>query len=191
MLGTLLASLAIAVLPGTSAAVNSERFYDRTPYTLFFTPDTESGIANSNYSSANDVENSTDPVFGAIITIENVAVDRYDAIGNYLTTEYVDSITGLVMRGVNNRNHSTALCFPDTVAVVYNGKILTRLAEDFSFDYYTPEQSTEAQSFPCGTNNQPLKNVYLPATAKSVSWRGQDFVKLRNFHFCTSAFPHR
>lgn len=187
-IGTLLASLVIATLPATGmiTPTDSLPFFNRTPFALYFEPDTLSGIADANYSTAIFSQSEAEPIFGAKITVETVSVDRYDNSGTFVRTDQVDSITSVEMRGVMMRNSSKYIFFPDTVVVAYNGKPVRKIVENFSFDYYTPEQSTAQQSFP---TQYQLKDVYLPQTTKSVSWRGQDFIKLRNFHFSSSEFP--
>lgn len=186
-LGKLLAPLAIAAIPAAIIAApdtNPDDMYiPRRTIEVF--PDTTSGIADANYCNAPGYVN--EPTFGLKITIERMSLG-YDMNGKPVT---VDSVTSLVVRGAKSNWHeyNTEVLFPDTIVLNYDGITHICLAENFDFDYYTPEQSSAQQSFPSTIDENLLKDVYLPATAKSVSWHGQDFVKLRNFHLCSYDVP--
>lgn len=162
-------------------------------YCLQLTEDPTGSLAGAGYigeATYVDSDNVTHNLgtFGFNLNIESVGTDEYDNDGNYVNTTYEDKITYVALTSLKVGDDNENVYLPDRISVDYNGKTLTSDVYNVVFNYYTPEQgNTELNSF---IDSPDLKNVYVGTSTSNVTWSGEDFLKIRNFHFRSEEVPN-
>lgn len=191
--GLLLAPLALAAMPVASFVLRADEngspamswevvddpVAGRT-FTLKVDANSASGIGSASYTGTDSIGN----VYGVSFAIGSHMVEKFDEAGNSLGQVEEPCIDELMVYGAITKRES--IVFPDTIAVEYEGKLLKAPAERYTFRHYSANQGTHEESFPGSTL---LKDVYVPATATQADWYGENYVHLRNFHFCSEAVP--
>ena len=164
----------------------------REPYCLTLTQNTDGSLAGAGYVGEafytdNDNVRHSRGKYGVDLTIENVQVDVLDENGNVIGTRGEDQITSLTLRAMSVGDDPENIYLPNCISFDYNGQTLTSDIYNVEFNYYTPEQgNTEYNSF---VDSPELKHVYVGPSAKNVTWNGEDFLKMRNFHFRSASVP--
>lgn len=191
------AIIAIAAIPTAFVAYGDSVAADptdnpRDPYCLTVTENTDGSFAGAGYvgeafyTDADGVKHSRG-TYGVDLTVENVSVDVYDEDGNVIDTKQEDQITNLTLKSLRVGEDKKNVYLPDQIAVNYNGQTLTSDVYNVEFKYYTPEQgNTEYNSF---IDSPDLKDVYVGPSVTNVTWRGEDFLRMRNFHFRAEQVP--
>lgn len=182
--GLLLAPLALAAMPVASFVLRADENgspamswevvddpVEGRTFTLRVDANSASGIGSASYTGTDSIGN----VYGVSLVIGSHMVENQ---------EEEPCISELMVHGAITKRES--IVFPDTIAVEYEGKLLKAPAERYTFRHYSANQGTHEESFPGCTL---LKDVYVPATATQADWYGENYVRLRNFHFCSEAVP--
>lgn len=191
--GLLLAPLALAAMPVASFVLRADEngspamswevvddpVAGRT-FTLKVDANSASGIGSASYTGTDSIGN----VYGVSFAIGSHMVEKFDEAGNSLGQVEEPCIDELMVYGAITKRES--IVFPDTIAVEYEGKLLKAPAERYVFRHYSENQGTHDESFP---GSSSLKEVYVPATATQADWYGENYVRLRNFHFCSETVP--
>lgn len=194
------AIMAIAAIPSAFMAYGDGSIAEPVenplePYCLVVTANTDATIPDAQYVGEaiytdKDGNKHNRGTFGFNFKVKNVSEDVYDENGNYVTTKIETKITSLYLKGMKVGEDVENIYLPDQIAFDYNGngEYLTSTLTNIVFNYYTPEQGyTESNSF---VDSPSLKHVYVGPSATSVTWYGEDFFKLRNFHFRSEDVPN-